>query len=243
MLALLNRNVAKRPKNFGAYFKRGQWYSSHGRFDEALKDVTRYSEMRRSDAVCWLERACLLERAGEAEEYDRQRREMLRLFSGSPHPLTPGLVGLAFGLGPCDSTDPDLRAVDAMLEKNAPILRLSPLDTNDSWRRLAHGMIGYRCGDLARAEDLLSGTLNDPEVSGAGRATAYMFLAMIRHRRGEMDRARDAIMKGTEILEKEIAPIGEHGYRFGWSDWVIAHIAHREAEALLKSPVQPKKAG
>jgi tetratricopeptide (TPR) repeat protein len=92
------------------------------------------------------------------------------------------------------------------------------------------GMLFYRQGDLARAEQWLVKTLRSPELY---RPLTFYYLAMVRHKGGNEAGAQDAFREAEryrELRASRIAAGGRDPMRYGS---LVIEAARREAKRLL----------
>jgi serine/threonine protein kinase len=73
--------------------------------------------------------------------------------------------------------------------------------------------------------------LNDCE----GRATANFFIAMSEHQLGREQKAHEALRIARLQLATEVPKIDSGGAQVGSEDWLIVHIAAREAEKTIQT--------
>ena len=243
-LARLNAAVRKNPNRQRGlpWDERGTWYASHGYFAEAAADLTRYGELNRCMNVNWFDRAHLALARGEVKEYDRLRRQMLKLFRNSTYQPTQWQVAVTFLLCEADPSDADLHSALAMAD--AAVTESLAGNPGWGWGWLLKGMADYRRGRFADAERATADAIAISTLSGGDQASScaagYMFLAMARHRQGNAPGALEAMSRGSEIIENELVPVGVKGRFLGaWTGWVVAHVTRREAEALLKGAGAP----
>lgn len=116
--------------------------------------------------------------------------------------------------------------------------------TNTSYLLLYRGKAAYRGGRFAAALELLtqsrdalsaeSGRLGlEPFPCEEGLVQADSFLAMAEHRLGHEEQARLALTAARVQLQTTVAPVDRPSDKVGTAAWLAAHIAFREAEALI----------
>jgi hypothetical protein len=134
----------------------------------------------------------------------------------------------------------DLDAASALIDR-----ALRDDDPEMQWRHKAYmeltqGMVDYRSGNDADAVRRLRGAIERP-VNNEMLAINSFFLAMAHHRLGEQSQAESLYRQGVEIVEDDLAApgsgdLGGMWFGTGWTMWVHAHAAHREAAALIQPP-------
>jgi serine/threonine protein kinase len=121
--------------------------------------------------------------------------------------------------------------------------------TNTDYLLLYRGKAAYRCGRFDSALELLTQS-RDALAAEAGRfrlepfpceedlVQANSFLAMAEHQLGHEEQARLALTAARTQLQTTVAPIDRPSDKVGTPAWLAAHIALREAEALIGKGVR-----
>ena len=106
------------------------------------------------------------------------------------------------------------------------------------WLRLAKGMVEYRAGRYAECVKWCTESrVAYPESYRTSIAAAECFLAMAQHRLGRAGEGRAALDRARHIMENEVPKAGTDDIGVGnLEDWLIAHVAYREALALFAGP-------
>ena len=106
-----------------------------------------------------------------------------------------------------------------------------------AWNHLAKAMAEYRAlqfdACIRHAGEAAAGLSQD----AAGKLAADLFAAMAHHRLGQCDNAAamlDEVSRNAELNEPKFGPEGT-GPDFSVEDWLILHVALREAEALIRA--------
>lgn len=122
--------------------------------------------------------------------------------------------------------------------------------TNTSYLLLYRGKAAYRGGRFDTAVGLLTQSRDafaaqadrfrlEPFPCEEGLVQANSFLAMAEHQLGHAEQARLALTAARVQLQTTVRPIDRPSDRVGTTDWLAAHIALREAEALIGKDLRP----
>ena len=241
-LDYLAGKIARQPTDSGAWAGRGQLLARHRRFDEARKHLDRAIELGAGDVNAWHAAAALRLQAGDDEGYREYCRKMLERFKDSKDRWVCHRVAEACVIAPGAISGKDLDAasglIDRALRDDAPEMEWR----HRAYMELTRGIADYRRGDYAAAARLLRRAIERP-MSNEMPAVNSFFLAMTQHRLGEQSEAQSLYRQGVEAVEDivgdELATpakgvLGTGGT--GWTMWVHAHAARREAEALIQAP-------
>ena len=224
----LDKAIQRAPTDADAWQARAGFYAAHGRFAEAAADYAKALQFDPDNHLVWRDSAMICLQLGDIEGYRRHCREMLRRFADSPDRNVCERIAKLCSMEP--DAVPDLDQL-ARLADRALALGDAPEGTEArAWRELAKGMVEYRRGEFAAAADWLEKAAN---VSGnpPRQAIASFILAMAQHRGGQVQKARETMTRGTQIMESD----GPKGQDFGGNiaDWIAALEARKQAEALL----------
>ena len=225
------RVVQMRPRDQNLLIARFHYYGRRGRWKEAAEMTDRFIELDPKDEnVRGYQRALLLF-SGDIAGYHRACREdEARLVAQGKDATDVGFLGQYRSNRPRDAGPPG----------PAHDPRGNLADTG-----LGGGIRDYRKGQIVSAVRKLA------EVPGQAwhpfvLTQAHLFLAMAHQRLGQATDARRELNAAREKL----ALLGRtHGWsdstegvllNYGWTEWLIATILHREAEALiLYDPIFP----
>jgi tetratricopeptide (TPR) repeat protein len=107
---------------------------------------------------------------------------------------------------------------------------------------LAHGMLDYRQGDLRSASQRFLQCVNRfNNLSPGGRSdesleravAAEFYLAICQYRLSQPAEAEESLADARKCLDRQLGPLRYGASQYGSVDWLIAHIAAREAEATI----------
>jgi hypothetical protein len=226
------RVLQARPRDRNLLIARFHYFGRHHRWPEADEIVARIIELEPADVWGRSYHHALLLFAGDVEGYRRAcRSEEDRLVAEGKDPRDVALL-----LGHYESSR--TRAGVPPLAPDSPV--------DFTWARFwGGGICDYREGRFAGAVRQLA------EVPGLTkhpyrRTVAQLFLAMAHQKLGQVTEARRELAAGRNLVEylrtryttKEST--GEELMNYGWTEWVIADVILREAEALIVyDPVFP----
>jgi tetratricopeptide (TPR) repeat protein len=225
------RVVEMRPSDLNLLIARFHYYGRRGRWKEAAEMTARFIELDPDDENARGYQRALLLFSGDIAGYHRAcRADEARLVAEGKDATEVGFLGQYRSNRPRDAGPPDP-------DHDPP---------GDLYRaRLLGGIRDYRKGQFESAVPQLA------EVPGQTwhpftLTQAHLFLAMAHQRLGQAIDARRELDAARELL----ALLGRtHGWsdstegvllNYGWTEWLIATILHREAEALiLYDPIFP----
>jgi WD40 repeat protein len=208
--------------------------ANRGEFRKAADAFARAREADGDDLWHWFHEGCLLAYLRDEAAYEKHCEAMLARFADpadtSPAALTDATTAdrvaktclLLPGLGG------DVRHLSALADR-AVNARFAPQYAR--WFLLVKGMGEYRRGDFREAAETLGGPRDRLPVAAAEAAVEF-YLAMALHRLGRSDDARAAMGRATELVEREVPPVGGPGLG-GLDTWLTCYIARREAEDLI----------
>ncbi len=230
--------IKRKPEDAELWFRRADLYARRGRWQEAADDLAKGLDLAPENHWHWYRSACLQLQIGNQEEYDRHCREMLRRFGETRTAHIAERVAKICLLSP-DPVDTDL---PARLAERA--VASGPSSNIYHWFLLAKGIAEYRTGQFEQAVRRLEECRDlAPKTQTYCLAADHLFLAMANHQLGKGARARRDYEAANRIMARfpKAGGLTEIG---GWNDWIIAHLARKEAEALLKAgPRQPPRDG
>ena len=110
-------------------------------------------------------------------------------------------------------------------------------------RQNCKALAEYRQGHFSSAAEWASKAMSQPEYccdrrmvkpDPYKRVQASMLLAMSNYHLGQLDNARVALARGTEIAEAKLEKIESGDIGNYWVYWVYADVLMREAKALIE---------
>jgi tetratricopeptide (TPR) repeat protein len=228
LMASLDAVAAAPASTPTALTRRAEMRGRVGQFKESLADCTRAIELDPTLLAPWFYRGCLLAYFDDEKAYRTHCAAMLARFGDARPPdrggeqtaktclLLPGA--------------PDLARLGAILDG------YTKTDTANlmAWDRLAMSMAEYRAGrfeECTRLAGEAAGGL--PASEATGKAAAELFAAMAHHRLGGHERARRMLDEVVRWAQQELPKAGADDIGVV-DDWLIVHVALREAEALIR---------
>jgi tetratricopeptide (TPR) repeat protein len=226
---LLSRLSASRPKDAQLHLARGRALARKGQWAEAASAVARSVELRPpADAETWFEHAGLRLLVGDMEGYRVACARLLEVHGKKDSKISGYLLARAGTLAP--NAVPDLKLLEHAAE--------ATLDGNQRayGSLVERAALHYRAGRFDQASPLLRECLvNHPKWNG--QVLSWLWLAMVQHKLGQADDARQSLNKADEWFAKngKEMPAAAPGMApLTSQDWLEAHIIHREATALIK---------
>jgi serine/threonine-protein kinase len=157
---------------------------------------------------------------GNEAEYSRSRKELLKRFVKTTDPQVAERTGRTCLLLP--ASEDELKQATALIDR-----ALAADTAKYGWAmpyfRFAKALAEYRAGNLESALTLLDG-----DVLRILGPTPRLLLAMVQHRLGKKDAARDSLRTATAAYDWDVK---KATYREAW----MYHLLRREAETVLAS--------
>jgi tetratricopeptide (TPR) repeat protein len=201
------------------YVRLSQWVNTAG--DSAHID---WSRPQRDDAFIY---ACLLLIRGDNEAYDRLCQDMTQRAAETKDPFEAYVLARSCAMARHSPIDP-ARAVQwanqAVASERLP------------WFVHALGLAQYRAGQFDEA--LQSFTQANVKTWSCSELN-WFGLALVHHRLGHADEARQCLEKGIQWLERKGPPSPDLPAKLLPQDWLEAQILRREAEETLNVKQSP----
>jgi serine/threonine protein kinase/WD40 repeat protein len=201
------------------YVRLSQWDKAAG--DYAHID---WSRAHRDDAFIY---ACLLLIRGDNEAYDRFCQDMTQRAAETKDPFEVYVLARSCAIARKSPVDPARAvqwAIQAVASEQLP------------WFFHALGLAQYRAGQFDQAlESFTKANVKTWSCSDLN----WFGLALVHHRLGHADEARQCFDKGIQWLERKGPPSPELPAKLLPQDWLEAQILRREAEETLKVKQSP----
>jgi tetratricopeptide (TPR) repeat protein len=201
-----------------------------GLFKDALADSSRAMELDPPSIMPWYYRGCLLAYLEDEPTYRAHCDAMLKHFERS---------------GPREGertakTSLLLPGTPHLARLNEVLDRALAVDSGDlqAWDQLAKAMAEYRAGRFDACIDMAGKAADRLRLHNVdGSAAAELFAAMAHHRLGRHDRAAAILDEVARYVEQKVPKFGadKFGADFTVENWLILHVALREAEALIRA--------
>jgi serine/threonine protein kinase len=232
------------PEYSAMYRTLGDWLVSQDRPGEALErfaELYHINESERTDATLDDQRySVLLVDQGRLDDYERFRESLIVHEVGTDDPALAERVVRECLLTP--ASDELMRALSRFAD-----LAQSSLQTNKTrvttnlapYYCYALALMTYRQGNYQTAVDWSERALNYRRGVQSCEASVQLIEAMARARLGQDAEARDELARARQMVEEAHAPdAGKSKIWQGfWFDWACARVHLREAEELIKKPV------
>ncbi|MCZ6770679.1 MAG: tetratricopeptide repeat protein, partial [Proteobacteria bacterium] len=194
----------------------GLWKTANSALGRAL-------ELQPMEFRTWFKRAFLQLQLGNIDGYERDCREIVRLFGESPDPLTALEIARVLTLGHNQAgVSQAARLAHFAAESSSPA---GP----SHWNLLTVGMAHYREGDFEEAGRWLEKAKKNATGYGSRRAVVHeLFLAMTHHQLGRPELARQTLERAWSLMEP-YPRAGKVEIVKYWYDWIYCQIVRREA--------------
>ena len=174
---------------------------------------------------------------GDLVGYERFRQGAIARFGQAPCPFADRIVKISL-LVPANERL--IESLQPFADETAKYLADADQGGDvfsAAWRSVSLGLLEYRRGNYAKAEEWSRRCLNYPGANAPRTATARVILAMSCHRLGRVDEARSELQAGREIVENKFRNRLDAGgpVQGFWFDWIFARILLRESVGLLES--------
>ncbi len=165
--------------------------------------------------------ACLFLIRGDSEGYDRFCQDMIRRAGQTKDHFEAFILARTCGTARKGAVDP-ARVVEWAAQAVA--------GAQPAWYFHVLGLAQYRAGQFEQA---LQSFAKADVGEGAYRGLNWFGLALVHHRLGHPDEARQCLAKGIQWLEREGPPGPERPTKLSPQDWLEAQLLRREAEELI----------
>jgi tetratricopeptide (TPR) repeat protein len=221
------------PDHDGKFFRRADVYSRRAeihmelnQYDEALAECNKSVEVDPDNGRAALVHAQILLMTDRTQEYRQACVDMLDRFGRSEQPRTFCLAARACVLGP-EAISDTMRSVE-LAE------RAVSNDPESPSFLYTLGMAHFRAGHLEQAGERFHDSL-EASPDWPGRCLAWLGLALLDHRGGQQEEARQWLAKAIELMDRHPSEDTE--------DRIEGQLLRREVEQLLGKPEQESDAG
>jgi tetratricopeptide (TPR) repeat protein len=198
------------------YILKSQWDQAAAEYAKADLVAPRLSD----DTFAY---ACLFLIRGDSEGYNRFCRGMIQRAGQTKDPWEANVLARSCALARKSPVDP-ARAVQWA---NQAIAREQP-----AWYFHSLGLAQYRAGQFDQAlQSFTKANLKEWNYAELN----WFGLALVHHRLGHPDEARQCLAKGVQWLQREGPPGPGRPAKIHRSDWLEAQLLRREAEEMLKT--------
>jgi serine/threonine-protein kinase len=204
----------------------GRRYILLSQWDQAAAEYAKADLLTRPLRDDALGYACLFLIRGDAEGYNRFYQDMIQRLAPMEAPWEAYILARSCAMARKSPVDP-ARTVQWANQAVA--------GNHHPWYFHTLGLAQYRAGQFDQA--LQSFTKAD--IDAWRRSVNWFGLALVHHRLGQPDRARQYLDKGIQWLEQEGPPVSGRPARIHPVDWLEAQLLRREAEETLKIKRSP----
>ena len=221
--------------------KLGNWDAENGRWQQAaarIKQLVRVDREESLNAVMvdHLALGPALVNAGELDDYERFRREMLARYGATGNDDGDLMIKFTLLLPAnqqfVESLLPQAEITERELEK---FLASAKRNTDEAWAPLSLGLFEYRRGHYAKAAEWCQRCLDYPEYVVPRSAAAEAILAMSCWQMKQKEDALLALQQARDMFSGKFKPgTGvATGGQYYWFDWEFAGILMREGQKLF----------
>jgi tetratricopeptide (TPR) repeat protein len=164
---------------------------------------------------------------GDSEGYNRFCQRMIQRVAQTKAPFEAYVLARSCAMARQSPVDP-ARAVQWANQAVA--------SAHNPWDFHVLGLAQYRAGQFDQA--LQSFTKANVEAWTL-REINWFGLALVHHRLGHSDEARQCLAKGIQWLERQGPPAPGRPAKLAPQDWLEAKLLRREAEEMLKTKRSP----
>jgi WD40 repeat protein/Flp pilus assembly protein TadD len=215
--------AADRVENARLLRGRAESDARHGRWKEAAANLTKAMELDPADDWSWYYLAPLLIEAGDVPGYRKHCHAMLMRVSVTSDVPVVRRAAKACLLLPTSGAD----------LARASNLADAALAEEHEWLGITKGLAEYRQGRFASAVEWARKSLSQSKADRRS-AQAFLILAMAYHQLGQVDRSRNALDRGNEIVRNDVETGKDSDLGADWQDWLTNRILLREVAALLE---------
>jgi tetratricopeptide (TPR) repeat protein len=196
----------------------------HASFERARPELDRLLELAPDRAGWWLTAGLLRAYRGDEADYRRLRRELLGRFGETADANDACQIAFASVMAPLE--DGQAAAVERLAVRGASVESAKPE------RQLVLGLALFRAGRFEAALEPLARCVESaPGPALRGAAGYFRSLAL---RELGRDAEAEAAAAAARVESAKLAPPGAGDIGGETDDWLVCHLAAREAEAARR---------
>ncbi len=226
--AALNDAIRQNPANAAGHRNRGNWFATHGRWQEAVADFTEVFRLNPT-AIDGLKLCTLLVQVGDMDRYQALCRDMLARWSSTNINYNAERVTKTCLLHPDSKVAPE--ALDRLAQR---AVAGDPKQNAYEWYLFAKSLHELRSGKYGDALTSSRETRQRAATTAASKemvtSLALIIASMALHRSEKPAEARSVLAEAKSLLDKNAAGLENTS---NWHDWLSAHILYREADDLI----------
>jgi WD40 repeat protein/tetratricopeptide (TPR) repeat protein len=214
--------VRLQPDNAGWHSALGTAYAQLGHWDKAAAEYAKADLLARplrDDAFAY---ACLFLIRGDSGGYNRLCQGMIQRAAQTKDPYEAFILARSCAMARKSPVDP-ARAVEWANQAVGSYQR--------PWDFHVLGLAQFRAG---QSDQALQNLTKASDKAWAQWEVNWFGLALVHHRLGHPDEARQCLDKGIQWLEREGPRGPEQPAKLPLQDWLEAELLRREAEEILK---------
>jgi WD40 repeat protein/tetratricopeptide (TPR) repeat protein len=224
--------ITDRPADVNVLTKLATAYEAAGRTREAVPHLSTLSSVKPADTLLSLKVAALQAWFGQDQELAATRQRVLAFAKGTNDAITARRAVRSFGVRP--STD------KAELEAALVLGRTAVnVDKDVEWNLLALGIMEFRNGNAAAADEALLATTEASKSNPLVAGISGLYRAMSLFRLGKRDEARALALAAAAKMK--LQPDDEKNPLAGGAsaDDLIFWLAYKEAKAMIQFDAAP----
>jgi serine/threonine protein kinase len=230
-IGLWRRMLRENPGDKQTAHFRAHALGRRGRFGESAAALGKAIELDPIHDLPWYVRACLLAHLGDSAGYQDVCSGMLARFGQSTDAGVCRRTAMACLVASDPPAPQQVQRARELIERAGA--------GGAFWDHLVDGLLDYRSGQFEQAAARLDLCLStSPEGAFAIRAAAGMYLAMSQYRLRHEPEAQETFQRARMLMDANLGiPTVDDVGEGGLENWLIAHIARREAEHLMHTEV------
>ena len=223
---VFNRVVELRPEDHSPWVTRGNARARRADWKGAAADFAKAIALRPEKHPLWYQQTMLILACGDETGYRKHCRDMLDRFGATQDPVIAERTAKSCLLLPCgiEQLHSAASLAETALARGAGHQYLPFFE-------LAKGLVEYREGNFAAAEQRLGKLVADGNPDWNLAPPAYLILSMAQHRLGQAAKAGESLNRAIKIMDQQVPDLASA--EDSWHGWLMNRIFRSEAEALI----------
>ena len=215
-----------RPEDHSPWVTRGNARARRADWNGAAADFAKAIALRPEKHPLWYQQTMLMLACGDETGYRKHCRDMLDRFGATQDPVIAERTAKSCLLLPCgiEQLHSAASLAETALARGAGHQYLPFFE-------LAKGLVEYREGNFAAAEQRLGKLVADGNPDWNLAPPAYLILSMAQHRLGQAAKAGESLNRAIKIMDQQVPDLASA--EDSWHGWLMNRIFRSEAEALI----------